>query len=57
MATRILECPCGVELAGADDAELFASGREHADEHHRDENIPDDFIRDHVRANAKGAVE
>ena len=55
MATRILECPCGITLAGADDDDLFRAGRQHADEHHADDNIPDDFIREHVRTNARDA--
>jgi hypothetical protein len=56
MAARMLECPCGVVLTGADDDELFRLGRGHADDHHRDENIPDDFIREHVRTGARDVV-
>jgi predicted small metal-binding protein len=55
MTTRILECPCGITLSGADDDELFRLGRQHADEHHADDNIPDDFIREHVRTGARDA--
>lgn len=53
---RSLECPCGVTLTGADDEELFRLGRQHADEHHTDDNIPDEFIRERVRDHA-GDVE
>ncbi len=53
---RELDCPCGLTLAGADDEELLARGREHADEHHPDDGISDDFIREHVGANAHDAV-
>jgi len=56
MAARMLECPCGVVLTGADDEDLFRLGRQHADDHHRDEHISDDFVRQHVRANARDAV-
>jgi len=55
MATRSLECPCGITLTGADDEELFLLGRRHADEHHADDNITDEFVREHVRANARDA--
>jgi hypothetical protein len=50
---RALECPCGLTLTGTDDHERFSLGRRHADEHHADQNIPDDFIRDRIRQNAR----
>jgi hypothetical protein len=50
-----LECPCGIVLNGTDDEDLFRLGRQHADEHHPDDNITDEFIREHVRANARDA--
>jgi len=53
MATRELQCPCGITLTGADDDELFRLGRQHADEHHGSDSITDGFIREHVRANAR----
>ena len=52
---RTLPCPCGIELSGADDEELYRLGREHADTHHADDNIADDFIRQHVASNARDA--
>jgi hypothetical protein len=52
----MLDCPCGITLTGADDDELFRLGREHADTHHPDDGITDDFIRDHVAANARAAA-
>ena len=55
MTMRTLECPCGITLTGADDEDLFRLGRQHADEHHPDDGITDDFIREHVRANARDA--
>jgi hypothetical protein len=36
---------------GTDDDALFLAGRQHADEHH-----PDDFIRAHIRDNARDAA-
>jgi hypothetical protein len=56
VATRILECPCSVGLAGAGHAELLQLGRAHADEHDRGEHLPNEFIREHVRTTAKDAV-
>lgn len=55
MSTRILECPCGITLSGPDDDELFRLGRQHADEHHANDNIPDEFIRERVRTSARDA--
>jgi len=52
---RILDCPCGITLSGADDDELFQIGRQHADDHHPNDGITDDFIREHVTANARDA--
>jgi predicted small metal-binding protein len=52
---RTLACPCGITLTGADDDELFRLGREHADTHHPTDNISDEFIRQHVAANARAA--
>jgi hypothetical protein len=49
---REMQCPCGITLTGADDAELVRLGREHADEHHPNDNISDEFIREHVASNA-----
>jgi predicted small metal-binding protein len=50
---RALDCPCGLTLTAEDDDALFVAGRVHADEHHADQNISDDFIRGHVRDNAR----
>ena len=52
---RTLACPCGITLTGTDDQDLFRLGREHADNHHADDKIPDDFIRQHVAENARDA--
>lgn len=55
MASRLLDCPCGLTLSGTDDEDLYRKGRAHADEHHPNDGITDDFIREHVRANAREA--
>jgi predicted small metal-binding protein len=55
MVMRALDCPCGIQLTGADDDELYRLGRRHADEHHPDDNISDEFVREQVRANARDA--
>ena len=56
MATREVLCPCGITLTGADDAELFRAGRQHANEHHASENITDEFIKEHIRDDAHDAA-
>ena len=53
---REVDCPCGLTLTGADNDELIRRGREHADKDHAGDSITDDFIRDHVTANARDAA-
>jgi predicted small metal-binding protein len=53
---RDLQCPCGTTLTGADDEELLRLGREHADSHHPNDGISDDFIRNHIATGAVDAV-
>jgi hypothetical protein len=52
-AMRALDCPCELTLSAEDDDALYVAGRRHADEHHADQNIPDDFIRGQVHDNAR----
>jgi predicted small metal-binding protein len=52
---RAVDCPCGLTLTGTDDEELFALARAHADDHHADQDITDEFIGDHIRDNARDA--
>ena len=49
---RSVECPCGLTLTADDDQALFTEARAHADRDH--EGITDDFIREHIAANATG---
>jgi predicted small metal-binding protein len=53
---RMVECPRGVVLEGDDNEDLIRKGRTHADEHHANDNISDDFIREHVQTNARGGA-
>jgi hypothetical protein len=53
---REVPCPCGITLTGTDDDELFRLGRAHADEHHADDGITDEYIRQHVRDNGRDVV-
>jgi hypothetical protein len=50
---KALHCPCGLALSAEDDDARFVAGRRHADQHHADQNITDDFIRGHVHDNAR----
>ena len=53
---RAMDCPCGITLTGADDEELFRLGREHADAHHPDDGITDEFIRANVTQFARDSA-
>ena len=53
---RAMDCPCGITLSGADDEELFRLGREHADAHHPDDGITDEFIRGNVAKFARDSA-
>jgi hypothetical protein len=53
---RCVDCPCGLVLTAEDDEALYALGRRHADEHHADQGISDDFIRSHIRDHARDAT-
>ena len=54
--SRVVDCPCGISLSGSDDEELFRRGREHADAHHPNDGITDEFIRGHIAQNARHAA-
>ena len=45
---RAVLCPCGIVVRGRDDDELFRLGRQHANEQHAEDNIPDEFIRERI---------
>jgi hypothetical protein len=50
---REFSCRCGETLRGADDEELFAAIRGHADEKHPDMGMTDDRIRQGIQMMAK----
>lgn len=52
---RIIDCPCGHVLHGADDEELFHLARGHVDEQHPEMERTDDQIRARVAADARDA--
>jgi hypothetical protein len=45
---RVIDCPCGHRLEGADDDELYRLAREHVDRDHPDLQRSDDDIRARV---------
>jgi hypothetical protein len=52
---RVIECPCGHRLEGADDEELARLAREHVASHHPDMNRSDEELRELVAAGAYDA--
>ena len=43
--SRVIDCPCGHQLRGADDGELLLLARRHVSEHHPDMRRTDDELR------------
>ena len=52
---REFECRCGHVARGADDEELFAAIREHADEKHPEMGMTDERINEGIRTMARDA--
>jgi hypothetical protein len=52
---RIIDCPCGHVLHGANDAELFTLARKQVDEDHPEMKRTDDEVRARVAADARDA--
>lgn len=52
---RVIDCPCGHRLDGADDGELFRLAKEHMTEHHPEMDRSDEQIRERVAADARDA--
>jgi len=50
---RIIDCPCGHTLRGADDGDLFRLAREHVDRDHPEMTRTDDELRARVAADAR----
>ena len=54
--SRVIECPCGHQLRGADDGELLRLARQHVTEHHPDMRRTDDELRQLIRERARDEV-
>ena len=52
---RVIDCPCGHRLEGADDEELFRLARAHVDRDQPEMQRSDDEIRRRVAADAYDA--
>lgn len=50
---RIIDCPCGHVLRGADDHELFTLARQHVDRDHPEMQRADEDIRARIAADAR----
>jgi hypothetical protein len=49
---RAIDCPCGHQLVGSDDDELFRLAREHVDRDHPELERTDEQLRARVAADA-----
>jgi predicted small metal-binding protein len=54
---RAVDCPCGLTLTATDDEELLRLAFQHRDEHHPNDNIPDEFVRETVATKARDVAE
>jgi hypothetical protein len=53
---RLIDCPCGHQLIGANDEELFALARQHVTEHHPGMQRSDEELRQLIRDRARDDV-
>ena len=49
---RAIDCPCGHQLQGTDDEELFRLARDHIDREHPEMERSDEQVRERVAADA-----
>jgi len=54
--SRVIDCPCGHQLMGANDRELFAAARRHVAEHHPDMQRTDEELQQLIRERARDDV-
>jgi hypothetical protein len=54
--SRVIDCPCGHLLHGADDEELFRLARRHVTDHHPDMQRTYDQLRQVIRERARDEV-
>jgi hypothetical protein len=52
---RVVECPCGLQLKGEDDDDLFRQAREHVDRDHPEMERTDDQIKEIIASGAHDA--
>ena len=51
--SRVIDCPCGRQLIGANDEELAALARQHVTEHHPGMQRTDEELRQLIRERAR----
>jgi hypothetical protein len=55
--SRIIDCPCGHQLIGANDEELFALARQHVTAHHPGMQRTDDELQQLIRERARDGTQ
>jgi hypothetical protein len=53
---RIIDCPCGRVLTGADNKQLFQLARKHVDEDHPEMTRTDEELWQRINADARDSV-
>ena len=53
---RIIDCPCGHQIRGANDDELFRLARQHVTEHHPGMQRTDDELRQLIRERVRDDI-
>ena len=54
--SRIIDCPCGHQLRGANDEELFVAARQHVIAHHPGMERTDEQLRQMIHDTARNDV-
>jgi hypothetical protein len=54
--SRVIDCPCGYQLIGANDEDLFALARRHVTEHHPGMQRTDEELHQLIRERARDDV-
>lgn len=54
--SRVIDCPCGHQLIGASDDDLFVLARRHVNEHHPGMQRTDEDLRQLIRERAHDHV-
>jgi hypothetical protein len=54
--SRVIDCPCGHQLIGANDQELFGLARQHVTEHHPGMQRTDEELQQLIREGARDEV-